>query len=220
MNRHFDDDYEIEAMEKCSRALSRIDDKAKIRVIRFMLDKFGLLVQTENQAKDVVNQNIQYQQNNLVLAEPKDTGTFASNNYINQTSNLKLKDIVIKGMTNSEPELLLIICFYNSNFGQGTFTRQSLLDAYKENGIFSENRKKNLTVTINSLIKKSFIATVNDEELSVTTNGIENSNIILSGSSISKKRKPRIKKAKNYKVEPSNTETLTDDEEQSTEENN
>ena len=151
MNRHFEEDYEIEAMDKCSRALSRIDDKAKIRVIRFMLDKFGLLVQTENQAKEVVNQNIQYQQNNLVLAEPKDNSTFPTNNFINKGNNLNLKDIVIKGMTNSEPELLLIICYYNSNFGQGTFTRQSLSDAYKENTIYSENRKKNLTSNINSL---------------------------------------------------------------------
>ena len=185
-----------------------------------MLDKFGLLVQTENQSKEVVNQNIQYQQNNLVLAEPKDTGVFSANNFINQGNNLKLKDIVIKGMTNSDPELLLIMCFYNSNFGQGTFTRQSLLDSYKENGIYSENRRRNLTQNINSLIKKSFIASVNDDELSVTTFGIESSNSILSGSSTSKKRKPRIKKVKQNKSELTNTEELTDDEEQDTDENN
>lgn len=220
MNRHFDDDYEIEAMEKCSRALSRIDDKAKIRVIRFMLDKFGLLVHTENQTKEVVNQNIQYQQNNLVLAEPKETNSFTNNSFINQGNNLKLKDIVIKGITNSEGELLLIMCFYNSNFGQGTFTRQSLNDSYKENGIDSENRRKNLTQNINSLIKKSYIATVNDEELSVTPNGIENSTLILSGSSTTKKRKTRIKRNKNTKTDLANNEIVTEDERQDTEEDN
>lgn len=220
MNKHFDEDYEIEAMEKCSRALSRIDDKAKIRVIRFMLDKFGLLVQTDNQAKEVVNQNIQYQQNNLVLAEPKDTVQFPTSSFINQGQNLKLKDIVIKGMTNTDPELLLIICFYNSNFGLGTFTRQSLLDTYRENGILSDNRRRNLTQNLNSLIKKSYIATVNDEELSVTNEGIENSNLILSGTSTSKKRKPRIKKTKNNKNELGKKVELNDEEEQVTEENN
>lgn len=211
--RQFDEDYEIEAIEKCSRALTRLDDKTKIRVIRYLLDKFGLIAQTEPQAKEVVNQNIQYQQNNLVLAEPKDLDNLPMNtsNFL-ASGHIALKDILIKNLTKTEAELLIIVGFYNSNYGKTTFTRQSILDSFRENNISSEQRRKNLTQNLNSLIKKSHFNTITDDELSISAEGCEYAINILSGNSTTKKRKPRLKKTK------SNTNTNVVEEEQETNE--
>lgn len=196
--RQFDDDYEIEAIDKCSRALAKLDDRTKIRVVRFLLDKFGLIAQTEaSEKKDIVNQNIQYQQNNLVLVEPERANNISNTNVgFSGGITIAVKDILIKGLTKTETELILIICFYNSSFGKSAFPRQSILDSFRENGIFTELRRKNLSSNLNSLIKKSFLSTITDEELAVTPEGVEHAKNILNGSSTTKKRKPRLKKSK------------------------
>lgn len=199
--RQFDDDYEIEAIEKCSRALAKLDDRTKIRVIRFLLDKFGLIAQTGTpEKKDVVNQNIQYQQNNLVLVEPEKVSNIsnASHGFSGGTT-IAIKDVLIKGLTKTETELLLIVCFYNSSFGSSAFPRQSILESLRENGIFTELRSKNLSQNLISLIKKSFLSTITDDELAITPEGIEQAKNILSGNSTTKKRKQRLKKAKTVK---------------------
>jgi hypothetical protein len=197
--RHLDDDYEIEAIDKCSRALIKLDDKTKIRVIKYLLDKFNLIAQTEPQ-KEVVSQNIQYQQNNLVLAEPKDLGNLQSgNSFLNPTNIIALKDVLIRNLAKTEPELLVVIGYYNSQYGKSTFTRQSILDSFRENNIMSENRRKNLGSNLNSLIKKSLINSITDDELAITPEGCEYATNVLSGNSQTKKRKPRIKKPKTVK---------------------
>ncbi len=200
--RQFDDDYEVDAIDKCSRALSKLDDRTKIRVIRFLLDKFNLLAQTEQaEKKDVVNQNIHYQQNNLVLVEPeKLPGIANASQVLPNGSTIAIKDVLIKGLTKTEPELILIISFYNSSSGKDTFSRQSILDSYRDNSIITELRRKNLSSNLNSLIKKSYLSTITEEELTITPEGIEHARNILSGNSTTKKRKPRTKKAKTAKA--------------------
>lgn len=212
--RQFEDDFEIEAIEKCSRALNRLDDKTKIRVIKYLLDKFGLIAQTEPQAKEVVNQNIQYQQNNLVLAEPKDFGNVSNGtkSFLGSGNFISLKDVLIKNLTKTEAELLIVIGFYNSNYGKTTFTRQSILDSLRENNINAAQRRKNLTQNINSLIKKSFFNTITDDELSISSEGCEYAQNILAGNSTTKKRKPRLKNSKIQKQNDSiDTNIETDD---------
>lgn len=209
--RHYDDDYEIEAIEKCSRALMRLDDKTKIRVIRYLLDKFGLIAETDSQPQEVVNNIIHNQQNNLVLTEPKASGALTNGNssFIPSGNFMALKDVLIKNLAKSEPELMVVIGYYNSAFGKETFTRQSILDSYRENNISTENRRKNLGQNLNSLIKKSLFSTITDDELAITPDGCEYAQNILSGNSTTKKRKPRLRKAKSFK-ETSN-ETITDE---------
>lgn len=199
--RYLEEDHEIEAIEKCSRALTRLDDKTKIRVIKYLLDKFGLIAQTEPPAKEVISQNIQYQQNNLVLAEPKDIGNLnaTNNGFISHGSVIALKDVLIKNLAKTEPDLLVVIGYYNSQFGKSSFTRHSILDSYRDNNIMSENRRKNLVQNLNSLIKKSYLSTITDDELAMTEEGCSYANLVLSGNSQSKKRKPRPKKAKSAK---------------------
>jgi hypothetical protein len=212
--RHFDEDYETEALDKCSRALSRLDDKTKIRVIKYLLDKFGLIAQTESKpTPEVANTIIHNQHNNLVLAEPKNTSGFSkeTSKILSSSNYIALKDILIKNLAKSEPELLVVIGYYNSNFGKSTFTRQSILDSYRDNDIYTSNRRKNLIQNLNSLIKKSIFSTITDEELSISEDGCEYAVNILSGNSTTKKRKPRPKKskgAKNETIDISQEETM------------
>lgn len=194
--RHFDEDFETDAIEKCSRALFRLDDRAKIRVIKYLLDKFGLLADTELKKQEVSNTVIHNQQNNLVLAEPNQTNSFSSsvNRALSSGNYVALKDVLIRNLSKSEPELILVIGYYNSDFGKGTFTKQSILDSYRENNIYTQTRRKNLMSNLGSLIKKSLFNTITDEELSISQDGCETALNILNGNSTTKKRKPRIGK--------------------------
>jgi len=201
MANYFDNNYDVEAIEKCSNALIKLDDKTKIRVIKYLLDKFGLIAEPETQTREVVNQNIQYQQNNLVLTEPKEmnqlpNGTTA---FLNSGNLISLKDILIRNLTKTEPELLIVVGYYNSNFGKALFTRQSILDSLKENNIMSASRSGNLTKNLQSLIKNSYIKSITNDEFSVTPEGCEYANNILNGNSTTRQRKPRLKKGKKGK---------------------
>lgn len=209
--RHFEEDYETEAIEKCSRALSRLDDRAKIRVIKYMLDKYGLLAETESKKQEVGNTIIHNQQNNLVLAEPKDLpNNINSHNGLLRENfkTIQMKDVLIKGLTKSEPEVVLIVCYINSNFGKDSFTRQSILDTLREHKVYSDSRRKALTVSLNSLTKKLYISSLTDDELMITELGSEASLNILDGNSTTKKRKPRIKKAKTSNQDITETQNI------------
>lgn len=209
--RHFEDDYETEAIEKCSRALSRLDDRAKIRVIRYMLDKYGLLAATEPQKQEVANTIIHNQQNNLVLAEPKDlpSGVNSSAGLLSGNFQaIQMKDVLIKGLTKSEPEVILIVCYINSNSGKDSFTRQSILDTLRDHKVYSDSRRKALTVSLNSLTKKLYISSLTDDELLITEIGREASINILNGNSTTKKRKPRAKKSKTSNQESNNIQEI------------
>jgi len=204
--RNYEDDFEIEAIEKCSRALSRLDDSAKIRVIKYLLDKFGLIAQSDQKSNEVINNNIHYQQNNLVLSEPKDIGKVTantSNSNIQRpiNGNVQLKDVIIKGLTKSESEIILITCFINSNFGKDSFSRQSILDTLREHNVYSDSRRKGLTAYLNNLTKRSFVSRFTDNELMITETGVEEATNILNGTSTTKKRKPRLRKAKTEKTD-------------------
>lgn len=194
--RHFEDDFETEAIEKCARALSRLDDKAKIRVVRYLLDKFGLIAESEPKKSDTPSTVIHNQQNNLVLAEPKENNSLHNglNTALTSGNYIALKDVLIRNLAKSEPELILVIAYYNSNFGKGTFTKQSILDSYRDNNIYTQNRRKNLISNLSSLIKKSLLHTITDEELSISSDGCEAALNILSGNSTTKKRKSRLGK--------------------------
>lgn len=209
--RHFEDDYETEAIEKCSRALSRLDDRAKIRVIRYMLDKYGLLAAIEPQKQEVANTIIHNQQNNLVLAEPKDfpSGVNSSAGLLSGNFQaIQMKDVLIKELTKSEPEVILIVCYINSNHGKDSFTRQSILDTLRDHKVYSDSRRKALTGSLNSLTKKLYISSLTDDELMITEIGLEASINILNGNSTTKKRKPRAKKSKTSNQESNNIQEI------------
>nr|WP_288836692.1 hypothetical protein [uncultured Flavobacterium sp.] len=204
-----EEDYETEAIEKCSRALSKLDDRAKIRVIKYMLDKYGLLAATEPPKQEVANTIIHHQQNNLVLAEPKDLPNGINGKILQSGIGvIQMKDVIIKGLTKSESEVVLIVCFINSNYGKDSFTRQSILDTLREHKVYSDSRRKGMTGYLNSLIKQLYISRLTDDQLMLTESGAETSINILKGESTTKKRKPQIRRAKKSNQESTETNDL------------
>lgn len=51
----YDDDLESEAIAKCAKALSLIENNAKVRVIKHLLDRFEL-IETNNAISSISNQ--------------------------------------------------------------------------------------------------------------------------------------------------------------------
>lgn len=199
---NYDEEFETEAIEKCSRSLKKLDDRAKLRVIKYLLDRFNLIARTEPESKEVVNQNIHYQQNNLVLAEPKAGAGHSMQ--ISEIGSFSPKDIWIKGYAKTEPELLIVICFQISKMATNTFSRQEVVDGYRDHQLMSDARLKNLSGNLTSLIKKSYLTTVAEDELALSPEGVKYVSEIINGTSTTKKRKPRSKKSSANKEQSAN----------------
>lgn len=202
--RYPEDDLETEAIARCTKALTPLDDKTKIRVIKYLLERYNLLAQQEPEKKqDIINQTIQYQQNNLLLVEPEQVPSFENQSGFNSSSYPSLKDVLIRSLAKSEPELLLVLVFYASNYGRDTFGRQKILETYRDNGIYTELRNKGLSQNLKSLIKKFWIRTISDDEIALSPEGIEYVQEILKGNSSTKQRSPRSikKKQKTKQIE-------------------
>lgn len=97
-----------------------------------------------------------------------------------------IKDILIKNYAKTEPDLAMVIAYYESNFGNDTFERQRFIEVYRENNLLNEQRSKNLTGIIKGLIRKSYIKTITDNTYLVLPEGIQQAEIIVSGKSTSK----------------------------------
>ena len=176
-----DDDLEYLAIGKCSKALTTLDNESRIRVIRYLLDKFGLIEQNSF----IPKQTTQYQQENLAIEDRKQErdNSFSNNSAVDRPS---IKDILIKNYAKTEPDLAMVIAYYESNFGNDTFERQRFIEVYRENNLLNEQRSKNLTGIIKGLIRKSYIKTITDNTYLVLPEGIQQAEIIVSGKSTSK----------------------------------
>lgn len=80
-----------------------------------------------------------------------------------------------------------------------------------EHKVYSDSRRKALTVSLNSLTKKLYVSSLTDDELMITELGCEASINILNGNSTTKKRKPRIKKSKTSNQESNETQVIDEE---------
>lgn len=199
--KYLDEDLESEAIARCTKALYPLDNPTKFRVLKYLLDRFGIVVlmpQEHDKVPDVINQNIHYHQNNLVLAPGLPKSLPENTEKVGDYPTIK--DIIIKNITKSEAELLLIMLFYTSNYGKGVFLRSKVIEIYREHGIHNDSRSKNSTGNINTLIRKSLIKSINGEEMGITPDGVQAVHDILNGNTVVKpkvaktnKRKPKVK---------------------------
>ena len=65
-----------------------------------------------------------------------------------------------KQYTKNETEILLMILYYKSNNGTIPIERSSIMDAYREESIYTEGRNKNLSKNIDNLIQQSNISAI------------------------------------------------------------
>lgn len=84
-----------------------------------------------------------------------------------------MRDNVIKNIAKSEKEWILLYGFYSSNFGKKEFTRDQILDAYKETKRKTRSRHMNISNNIGNLVKQGFIRFLNDDEILLTDAGHE-----------------------------------------------
>ncbi len=98
-----------------------------------------------------------------------------------------LKDIVIKDIPKSEQEWILIYCLYSSNQGKKSFTKEDVRSLFKESGRYTENRRKNFTSELNSLVDENFIKSKNETEYIILDTGVQDAKRILSGSPTERK---------------------------------
>lgn len=193
-------DKEIEAIAKCTELIKDLDDDAKMRVIKYLIERFGIGSSPINystfqppQTTPVAQlQNGNYQATNYVDAETIDYPT--------------LKQLVVKNYPKNETEWILCYAFLSSKYGEDTFRKEDILDGYKENNRLTESARKNLSNNINACIKKDWIKDFNKEEYILKPEGISYAKEVLKGNSISKE-------VKATKRSPKKTKSNSDDNE-------
>jgi hypothetical protein len=84
-----------------------------------------------------------------------------------------LKEVVMKKLPGSEVEWILIYAFYESNYGQNGFTRESLIEKYKETERNNKSTIGHFADNFKSILTKDFIKVINDDEYKLTSKGIE-----------------------------------------------
>ncbi|WP_136668042.1 hypothetical protein [Flavobacterium sp. H122] len=185
-------DKEIEAIAKCTELIKDLDEDAKMRVIKYLIERFGIgtnpvsytVMQPNHQATKAQITEGNYQTTHIVDAETIDYPT--------------LKQLVIKNYPKNEPEWILSYAFFASKYGNETFKKEDVVEAYKECNRYTNSNKMNLSNNFNACIKKDWIKDINKDEFILKTEGVEYAKEVLSGNSTSKE----VKRAKKNK--PSN----------------
>ena len=106
-------------------------------------------------------------------------------------------ELVTKQYAKSETDILLLILYKMSDGNQNPINRSEVVEAYRENKVYSDTRRKNVSANINALIKRSYITAPNSSSYALTPTGIEQVKAIAEGRSTSiskKKQKNKIKK--------------------------
>lgn len=196
MSNFDDEDFMVEAIAKCAKALSRLDNESKTRVIRYLLDKYGFIDQSY---KPTVPTNQFIGAEKQLPPTNKETKVETINAEpasITKDNIPSLYELMTKQYTKNETEILLMILYYKSNNGTIPIERSSIMDAYREESIYTEGRNKNLSKNIDNLIQQSYISAITKTKFIITSAGIEQIQLIATGKSEAKLRKPRNTKRK------------------------
>lgn len=144
-------DKEIEAIAKCTELIKDLDDNAKVRVMKYLIERFGIGFPKQ---QDFI------QQSDGNISEPKQINGRSQSNedeYIEvekDASYPTLKDLMIKNYPKSEAEWILCYAFYCSAFGTDTFSKEDMIEKYRLHNRFTENNQKNFASNLNACIKK------------------------------------------------------------------
>ena len=196
MANYDDEDLEIEAIAKCAKALSRLDDDSKTRVIRYLLDKYGFIGQSYNSSYPS-NQTVENEKKLLSVAQDNKVDVIHSENSSFENENIpSLYELITKKYTKNEMEILLIVLFCKTNNGTIPIDRSAIMDAYREQEIYTEVRNKNLSANLKKLIKQSYISAITKTKFGITEKGKLQVQLIIQGKSEAKAIKTRTIKRK------------------------
>lgn len=181
-------DKEIEAIAKCTELIKDLDDAAKVRVLKYLIERFEIgtnPIHTTNFKNGMVTLG---QANTSEILD--ENSSFEEHNYPS------LKELLIKNYPKNEPEWILCYAFYASNFGKDTFTKDDVSEKYRENNRYSDNNRKNLVQNVNGCIKKDWIKPVNNDFI-LKADGLSYVKEIMAGNSAGKERKAVKRKNSN-----------------------
>jgi len=168
-------DKEIEAIAKCTELIKDLDDDAKMRVIKYLIERFSI-------GNSPVNYTtFQAQQTTPIAQLPN--GNHQSTHYVDAEAidYPTLKQLVV---------------------GEDTFKKENILEGYKETNRLTSSTGANLSNNINACIKKDWIKDVNKEEFILKQEGIAYAKEVLKGNSISKEVKATKRSPKKTKSTP------------------
>lgn len=189
-------DKEIEAIAKCTELIKDLDDEAKVRVMKYLIERFGIGLQKGQSFSHSDNGNNSPKQ--IKSQSDDEIADIVEENH-QEVGYPTLKDLMIKDYPKTEAEWVLCYAFYSSNYGGDTFKREDLIEKYKENNRFSDSAKANLGNNINACVKKDWIKSVNDSDFVMKPEGTAYAKQVVGGNSIGKERK--ASKRKNSKAE-------------------
>jgi hypothetical protein len=92
-----------------------------------------------------------------------------------------LKTLAIKNVCSAEPDWILLYAFYASEFGTKEFNKSEINKFYETSNRKTPQRIKNLSQNFNSLIKKDYLSSMNDNEYIITSQGLIEIKNIISG---------------------------------------
>lgn len=194
----YDDDLESEAIAKCAKALSLIENNAKVRVIKHLLDRFEL-IETNNAISSISNQA------NVSNLTPTTFAQIESHiphsQEVVEVDNCEpdvpsIYELMTKGFAKSEMDILLLVFPSKSNKGTQPVERLALIDGYKEYDIHTPTRTKNLSSALNNLLKAEYITALNKTKFSITSKGKEQISLIALGKSVTRTKKKSLSKKK------------------------
>jgi hypothetical protein len=182
-------DKEIEAIAKCTELIKDLDDDAKMRVIKYLIERFGIGASSTTYNTFPTQQPQQAQQ---YLPETNQGTHFVDAETVDYPT---LKQLVIKNYPKNETEWILCYAFFASKYGNETFKKDDILEGYKESNRYSTTNKANLSNNFNASIKKDWIKDINKDEFILKPEGISYAKEVLKGNSSAKEVK-RTKRSK------------------------
>ncbi len=198
-------DPELEAIFKCTEVLKDLDNESKVRVIQYLLSRFKLA--TGSGTHSATNDNNSSQNNNPTLLEQNRNST-DSPVKTTTPSYPVIKDIVTKDLPKSEIEWILVYAFYAAEYAENSFTREDIIAYYEKSNRKSQQRIGNLTLNINSAVKKDWIKAINDNDYIVCDEGKKHMMEVLNGNSATKQRKTTKRPVKKQTSGPLHPETV------------
>lgn len=184
-------DRETEVLSKCTELLTELDDNAKFRIVKYLIERFGIINNTTANNKN----NFTNQPPQLVINADVHSFDYTEETNTNEDYP-SLHELLVKNYPKTETDWILCYAFFASQYGKNTFTKENIIEKYKDNNKFSKSNCTNLTKNINSCIKKDWFKTINKDTYTLKQNGLSYVQEILKGNSTSKeiKRTNKTKK--------------------------
>ncbi|MBK7573629.1 MAG: hypothetical protein IPI10_19285 [Bacteroidetes bacterium] len=110
-------DKEIEAIAKCTELIKDLDDDAKMRVIKYLIERFGIGTNPVTYTTAPANQQVAKAQ----IIEGSHQAHFVDAETVDFPT---LKQLVIKNYPKNETEWILCYAFFASKYGNGNFQKR------------------------------------------------------------------------------------------------